>query len=204
MGRTSHAREKLMRAVVDLIHTGSYGSTTIDDICERAEVKKGSFYHFFESKSALAEVAIQADWEVYRTGMNELFSPSLPPLERLRRYCEAEYADQLELKRLHGRALGCPLCTLGTEICALEDSLRRKVNEIMGQCRKYFETTIRDAHAEGLVAAPDAGAKARSVYAYIEGLLTQARIQDDVDVLKEMERGILDILGVAPTTQRKS
>lgn len=195
MGRTSQAREKLMKAVLELIWTGSYGSTTIDLICERAGVRKGSFYHFFASKAALATEAIETDWQEYRPRLNDIFSPSLAPLERIRRYCAMEYEDQVALKALHGRALGCPLCTLGTEICGLEDGLRRKVNEVMDQYRRYFETTIRDAQAEGCLPAADAGAKARAVFAYIEGLLSQARIRNDVGVLREMERGILDLLG---------
>jgi len=36
-----------------------YGVVTIDDICQRAGVKKGSFYYFFESKSALAVAALE-------------------------------------------------------------------------------------------------------------------------------------------------
>ena len=67
----------------------------------------------------------------------------------------------------------------------------------MDQSRRYFETTIRDAHAAGLIVAPDALLKSKSVYAYVEGLLTQARIRDDLELLKEMERSILDILGVS-------
>jgi TetR/AcrR family transcriptional repressor of nem operon len=177
-----------MKALTELIWTGSYGSTTIDQICERAGVKKGSFYYFFDSKADLAEQAIQADWDQYRAKLDKIFSPSQPPMERLRRYCKAEYEEQLELKKQYGYTLGCPLCTLGA-------SLRQKVNEVMDQGRKYFETAIRDAQAEGLIAETDARAKARAVYAYVEGLLSQARIQDDVEVLKEMEPGIMDILG---------
>ena len=57
MGRVSDARGKLMEAVTELIWTGSYGRTTIDQICDRAGVKKGSFYYFFESKACLAEAS---------------------------------------------------------------------------------------------------------------------------------------------------
>jgi TetR/AcrR family transcriptional repressor of nem operon len=42
MGRTSNADERLKDAALDLMWEGSYGSITIDDICQRAEVKKGS------------------------------------------------------------------------------------------------------------------------------------------------------------------
>ena len=54
MGRTSDAKEKLLHVAFDLIWQHSYGSVSVDDICERADVKKGSFYYFFPSKSDLA------------------------------------------------------------------------------------------------------------------------------------------------------
>lgn len=195
MGRVSDARERLIKAVTELMWTGSYGTTTIDQICERAGVKKGSFYHFFESKAALAVQALREGWEEYRRHLDTIFSPWLPPLERFHRYCEAEYQQQVEMKRQFGFVLGCPLCTLGTEISTLEAELRQTVTDLMDQCRRYFETTIRDAHAEGAIVAPDAAAKAKAVYAYVEGVLAQARIRNDVEVVKEMERGLLDILG---------
>ena len=197
MGRVSDAKERLMRSLTELIWTGSYGSTTIDQICERAGVKKGSFYYFFDSKAALAEEAMRTDWEEFRGNFDRLFSPSLPPLERIHRYCEFEYEEQAKIKREHGHVLGCPLCTLGAEISTLETNLRKMVDEIMDQCRRYFETAIRDAHAAGLIVAPDAFTKSKLIYAYVEGLLTQARIRDDLNLLKDMERGILDSLGVS-------
>ena len=197
MGRVSDAKERLMNSLTELIWSGSYGSTTIDQICERAGVKKGSFYYFFDSKAALAEEAMRTDWEEFRMNYDRMFSPSLPPLERIHRYCEFEYEEQAKIKREHGHVLGCPLCTLGSEISTLETNLRKMVDEIMDQCRRYFETAIRDAHAAKLIVAPDAFTKSKSVYAYVEGLLTQARIRDDLELLKEMERGILDILGVS-------
>lgn len=196
MGRVSDAKERLMKSLSGLIWSGSYGSTTIDQICERAGVKKGSFYYFFDSKAALAEEAMRTDWEEFRGNFDRVFSPSLPPLERIHRYCEFEYEEQAKIKREHGHVLGCPLCTLGAEISTLETNLRKMVDEIMDQCRRYFETAIRDAHAAGLIVAPDAFTKSKLVYAYVEGLLTQARIRDDLNLLKDMERGILDILGV--------
>lgn len=196
MGRVSDAKERLMKSLTELIWTGSYGSTTIDQICERAGVKKGSFYHFFDSKAELAEEAMRVEWEAFRPNFDALFSPSLPPLERIHRYCEFEYVEQAKMKREHGHVLGCPLCTLGSEISTLEVGLRQTVTDIMNQSRRYFETAIRDAHADGLIVAPDALSKSKVVYTYVEGLLTQARIRDDLEMLKDLERGILDILGV--------
>ena len=62
MGRTSDADERLKDAALALIWEESYGAVTIDDICKRAEVKKGSFYYFFESKAELAVAALEKMW----------------------------------------------------------------------------------------------------------------------------------------------
>src|SRR5947199_10045556 len=108
MGRVSDAKERLMEAVRELIWTGSYGSTTIDQICEKAGVKKGSFYHFFECKSDLAAAALEANWKSQKVELDAIFSPTVPPLERIHSFCECCYQKQAEIKKQCGCVLGCP------------------------------------------------------------------------------------------------
>src|SRR5690348_4178522 len=196
MGRVSDAKKRLMDAVSELIWSGSYGSTTIDQICERAGVKKGSFYYFFDSKSDLAVEAIDAHWQMRRPELDVMFSPMTPPLDRLRKYCESHYEFQREIKEKYGRVLGCPLFSLGAEVCTQESALQKKIEEILNYKRKYLELAIRDAHAAGLIQAPDPAAKAGMLHAYCEGLLTQARIENDVEILRDAIRGWFAILGV--------
>jgi TetR/AcrR family transcriptional regulator, transcriptional repressor for nem operon len=196
MGRVSDAKQRLMDAVIELLWTGSYGSTTIDQICEKAEVKKGSFYYFFQSKSELAAEALETGWKHKQAELDGIFSAVVPPLERIRKYCDFTYKYQCEIKAKYGRALGCPQFCLGAEISTQEDRLQKKIQAILDYKRRYLESAIRDAHAAGLINAPDPGAKARMIQAYYEGLLTQARIQNDVEVLRESVGGIFAILGV--------
>lgn len=195
MARISDAKDRLMTAVMDLICAGSYGSTTIDLICEKANVKKGSFYYFYDSKADLAVKALERAFQTDRLRFDAIFSPSFPPLERVRRFCQDAIVRQTELRRIHGRVLGCPLHSLGAEVSALEPELCAKIQEIMGYFQEYLEVTIRDAHAEGSIHAPDPMGKARMLFAYWEGVLTQARIKNDVHVLVEMEEGSMCLLG---------
>src|SRR6266705_423472 len=139
MGRVSDAKKRLMDAVSELIWTGSYGSTTIDQICAKADVKKGSFYYFFESKADLAVEALDEEWEHRRPELDSLFSPTIPPLERFRKYCDYGYRIQAEIKQKCGCVLGCPLFTLGSEVSTQEAQLKNKINEILDYKRKYFE-----------------------------------------------------------------
>lgn len=186
-----------MEAVRELIWTGSYGSTTIDLICEKAGVKKGSFYYFYESKADLALDALNEEWERRRSELDSIFSATLPPLDRLQRYLEYGYALQEEIRSKCGCVLGCPLLSLGAEVSTQEHRLQKKIQDILDQKRKYLESAIRDAHAAGLIHAPDAAAKARLLFSYYQGLLAQARIQNDMKILAEAREGTLELLGVA-------
>lgn len=46
-------KSRIIKAAWDLFYEQGYNDTTIDDIVERSETSKGSFYHYFESKDAL-------------------------------------------------------------------------------------------------------------------------------------------------------
>ncbi len=199
MGRVSDAKQRLMDSVLELIWTGSYGSTTIDQICDKAGVKKGSFYYFFESKCQLAAAAFDDNWLNRKIELDGIFSASVPPLERLQKYAEFGYNVQCEIKEKYGRVLGCPQFSLGSEVCTQELDLQKKIQDMLESKRKYLASAIRDAHANGVIDASDAEAKARMIQAYYEGLLTQARIQNDVSGLRDAVHGFYAILGVKET-----
>src|ERR1044071_8240234 len=132
---------------------------------EIAGKKKGSFYYFFDSKADLAVAAVEEDWHGRRQELDAIFSPTVPPVERLRRYCEFGYRFQTELRNKYGCVLGCPLFSVGAEVSTRADRLQKKIQEILEYKRRYLESAIRDAHAAGLVNVPDPAAKSRILFA---------------------------------------
>ena len=197
MPRVSDAKFRLMEAARTLIWENSYGATSVDAICLKAGVRKGSFYHFFKSKSALATESLEADWQAKRARLDEMFSPQVPPLDRLRNYFDYVVDRQTAAYAKCGCVLGCPLLSLGCEVSTQDPAIRAKVQEILGRQLRYFETAIRDAHGEGSIVAPDAHIKARFVYALLQGALTQARILDDLEIIREARQGVFHLLGLA-------
>ena len=131
----------------------------------------------------------------HQVQLDGIFSPTVPPLERLKRYFEFTYERLVEIKKECGAVLGCPLYTLGSEVCTQDTVLRNKIQEILDRKATYFESAIRDAHAQGLIEAPDAKAKAKTLFMFIQGALTQARIQNNVEVLRDVYPNALDLLG---------
>jgi TetR/AcrR family transcriptional repressor of nem operon len=66
----------------------------------------------------------------------------------------------------------------------------------MDRKMSYFVSAIRDAHAQGLINAPDPEAKARALFACYQGTLAQARIQNDIELLRDFKQVAMDVLGV--------
>ena len=204
MPRFSGAQERLLAAAMELIWTHSYGSTSVDAICARAKVKKGSFYYFFSSKSDLAVAAIDAAWQTKKLENDRIFSPTNPPLDRLRLYFEVGYRTQAELKAKVGFVLGCPLFSLGCELSTQDEAIRTKVLEVININIKYLETTIRDAQAEGFIPVSDVAAKARQLFAYCEGVLAQARIENNLELVRSLGANAMDLLGASSQTPREA
>src|SRR5438105_4223416 len=143
MGRTSDAKERLMTAALDLMWEESYGTVTIDTICTRAAVKKGSFYYFFSSKADLAVAALEKLWvDEWKPKLDARFSPSVEPLTRLKTYLDVPYTSQCQVKQKHGKALGCPIFSMGTEVSTHEVNVNAKIREIVSRKRRYIESAI--------------------------------------------------------------
>jgi TetR/AcrR family transcriptional regulator, transcriptional repressor for nem operon len=186
-----------MTAALDLVWEESYGAVTIDDICGRAGVNKGSFYHFFDSKSDLAIAALDRLWtENWKPFFDEQFSPSVEPIRRLTGYVEGLYRKQVESKKRSGKVLGCPVCSVGSEISTQDSKLAAKVREICERKRCYFESAIREASALGRIEPCDPVEKAASLIALIEGIVCQGRIMNNPEIIGRLPAMILDILRV--------
>jgi TetR/AcrR family transcriptional repressor of nem operon len=195
MGRVSDARERLIEAAIDLVWRDSYGGVSVDAICERAGVKKGSFYHFFKAKDDLIIAALEAHWATRKPILDQLFSPTVPPLERLRNYFSYVYTRQLELKSKSGTYLGCFYSAVGMGCGHDNPAIAKKVQDILSNYEKYYERALKDAVKSGL-RIDDIHGKSKALFAFMEGVLTQARIQDDVELIRNLSTSAFRFLGL--------
>src|SRR5271155_4294460 len=109
---------------MELIWESSYGSVSVDDICTKAGVNKGSFYYAFKSKSDLAVAAYERHWEQKRAKLDGIFSPQVQPLQRLENLVQAIIDDQLSRYKEYGKMPGCPFCSIGSELGTQDENIR--------------------------------------------------------------------------------
>jgi TetR/AcrR family transcriptional regulator, transcriptional repressor for nem operon len=181
---------------MQLIWENSYGSISVDDICERAGVNKGSFYYAYKTKSDLAVAAYEEHAKNKRPIMDRIFSSQEPPLVRLGNYCDKTVDDQMVKYKSFGRVLGCPFVSVGCELSTQDESIRKKTEEVAEQVVRYLTGAIRDAVAEGSIRTEDPAQLAKEAYYFVIGVLTQAKIQNDPETLKRLKPGVARILGI--------
>jgi TetR/AcrR family transcriptional repressor of nem operon len=200
MAKVNDAKERLMDAANALMWESSYASTSVDAICERAGVKKGSFYYFFESKSDLSVGALEDNWQAKKPELDAIFSSIVPPIERFERYFLRALNKQIGLLGKTGNVLGCPLFTLGAEISTLDEAIRKKVEEILSHHVKYLASAVRDAQAAKMMVTGDAEEIAQTIFSCYQGTMMLARIQNDLEPLRKLPHQIFTLIGVMDVT----
>lgn len=83
------ARTKLLDAALGEIRAKGYSATSVDDLCDRAGVTKGAFFHHFKSKDALA-VAAADHWSATTSALfaDAPYHAADDPLDRVLAYIE--------------------------------------------------------------------------------------------------------------------
>jgi TetR/AcrR family transcriptional regulator, transcriptional repressor for nem operon len=205
MKQEQDTRQKLLATAVDLIWEHSYHSVSVDDICKRAGVLKGSFYHFFDSKSALTVAAYDEYWTVQRKpALDEAFSPDYPPVDRLLRYCDQVYGNQRRRWLKSGKVCGCPFSAIGSELSTQDEKIRLKSKEVGDRIRGRFVATLEEAMRDGSIEPGDPTVLARELYSLVTGILLQARIQDNLETVKDLKPAMIRLLGMKSATPAKA
>lgn len=198
----NNTRQKLVETAVGLIWQSSYGAVSVDDICNKAGVKKGSFYHFFPSKAELAAAAMDEHFAQKRPELDAVFSPAIPPLKRFENLANMIIEHQRQALDKYGHVCGCPFASLGCEMAGQEEKIRAKMDEIFSVYQRYCENALRDAAAQGLIARDaDIHALAGELCTYVMGQMMMARIQNSLDFLRrDLKNGLLRVIGAVKET----
>ncbi|MCH8908860.1 MAG: TetR/AcrR family transcriptional regulator, partial [Candidatus Heimdallarchaeota archaeon] len=84
MGRKSTAKARMIGVGKKLFHKYGYQDVSIAQICEKAEVRTGSFFHFFSSKEAFVQLVIDEYWDEFRSMVvSQLQDLEFSPLKRI-------------------------------------------------------------------------------------------------------------------------
>jgi TetR/AcrR family transcriptional repressor of nem operon len=183
-------KTRLLDAALTVIRTKGYSAATVDDICRAAGVSKGSFFHYFADKQALAIAAA----EHFSAGAAALFEAAPyrkepDPRERVLRYVDLRAA----LLRGDFADFTCLLGTMVQETYATHPAIREACDL---HIRLHAADVARDLEEAKRAYAPDAPWTAESMALYtqavIQGAFILAKAHDDpsagVDCIAHLRR----------------
>lgn len=198
MGRKpTDSKQKLIETALELIWLESYNAVSVDEICKKAGVQKGSFYHYFPSKAHLALETMDDCVQQHIFKYDELFSDDIPPLQRFSRMAHYIIEQQKEVSEQLGHVCGCPFATLGSELATQDEEIAGKITNICAQKTVYYERTLQELVDQGVINKnTDIKAKADEIFALIAGQLIMARIKNDIGYLENsLENALFDLIG---------
>ncbi len=174
------SRTKILNAALYVIRAKGYSAARVEDICEAAELTKGSFFHHFASKEDLA-VAAAEHFSAFADG---IFSTapyqSLPdPLDRLLGYVDFRIA----ILRGDLPEYTCLLGTMVQETYETHPAIRKVCDRCISA---HAATLVNDIHAAiekyGIAADWTASSLAFHTQAVIQGAFILAKAQQTSQV----------------------
>ena len=194
--KTVDTRTRLLEAAHTLIWQNSYSSVSVDDICRRANVNKGSFYHFFPSKNSLAIAALEDHWNTMLPDLLKIMTASVKPNVKIKQLAQYIYLQQKEKFDQIGHVCGCPYAALGSEMSMQDESLRKAVETKLDNAIGYLEKILEEAAAAGMIDERNIKEKAREMDMFIIGIMTTSRVRNTLDLFThDLEHGLLRIAG---------
>jgi TetR/AcrR family transcriptional repressor of nem operon len=179
--------DRILNAARELIHARSYADVGVAAICEQAQVKKGSFYHFFPSKQQLTLAVLDSYFVDMKTHLVDVVMQSgLAPLARLNKLAELAYTAQSQIKQSTGHLLGCPFGNLASELSTQDEVIRKKIDNLFSKLQQGFQQILVEAVASGDCPPLDIPATAQAMFAYFEGVMLLAKTHNDPEILRQL------------------
>lgn len=185
-------RDRLLQAAASLMWERSFQGIGVDDLCQRAGAKKGSFYHFFPSKTDLAIAAIERSWAQAKAEIFEpIFKGERGGLSQLRTLVEKVHEFQLHVAAEKGAFLGCPFGSLGQEMARQDERIRKTLQKIFSAHYDYLEAALVRAQQAGEIPAGNNRQRAKNIFALLEGALLLAKVANDPKIFRNVVSAVM-------------
>jgi TetR/AcrR family transcriptional regulator, transcriptional repressor for nem operon len=177
MPRTSDARDRIVATAARLFLERSYQAVGVDELCQAADVRKGSFYHYFSSKSELAKAVVDLHADTFARSLAS--NPGLTPAQKLHAIPDAIGAIQSALEARFGRAVGCPFGNFAAELATTDDDLRIHLAGTLGAMERHLAAACREAASAGVLReGTDPDRLAHALLAQYQGIILLAKLND--------------------------
>lgn len=155
MSPAHDTQQNLINTAAKLFYEKSYVAVGINEICQTANVKKGSFYYFFNSKQTLALKVIDTLWVNFHDGFITavLFENERPVPERFYRFFELTALRATAMLERNEPIKGCHFGNLAVEMSTQDEQIRIRLAEVFEIWTQVFADTLQIGIERGEISA---------------------------------------------------
>jgi len=187
-----HTKARLIAEGARLIHEKGFNNTGVQEILKSADVPKGSFYFYFQTKEefGLAVVDFFSQYMAAKMEMH-LNDTSLPHIERLKNF----FDEMLEYFRQEKCSRGCPIGNLAQELADLSDTFREKLKRALAMMEAGIAACLRAAVDTNEVSlALDPHEAAHFILNSWEGALMRMKTEKTLEPLTVFDKMIFSLV----------
>ncbi|WP_048745612.1 TetR/AcrR family transcriptional regulator [Paenibacillus sp. P22] len=176
MGKGQATKEHIIRQSAELFNTKGYAGTSLSEIIERANVRKGGIYNHFESKDEIALSAFDYMFARLKGLLTEAISERSEPAEKILAICDV-YIKVVEQNIWEG---GCPIMNTAVENDdghpMLKQRAQHAMNELMTSLGEIIKEGIRRKQFRSEI---EVEAASSVIIALIEGGVMLSKLYND-------------------------
>jgi TetR/AcrR family transcriptional repressor of nem operon len=182
----------LLEAGTAIMLEKGYNHTGIQEVLQKTDVPKGSFYYYFDSKEDFGLQIINSFADCFDRKLHDyLQDKTLTPRQRLRKYCQ-DGIDAFESQKCRK---GCLIGNLSQEMADQSDVFRLRLEEVFTCWRQQFADCIKQAQQAGEIPKQlDANDAAEFFLSGWEGAMMRAKVTKTVAPMKSFMKIVFDNL----------
>jgi TetR/AcrR family transcriptional regulator, transcriptional repressor for nem operon len=167
-------RQVILDTAQVIVGRKGFSAVGLNEILQAAEVPKGSFYHYFNSKDAFGVVLLDSYFDHYVNGMQQLFDqPEVSGFAKLMRYWHSWVDNQTGCTDT-GK---CLAVKLGAEVSDLSEPMRLALQRGTARTIELLAQALQHGIEDGsLQAQPHPESLARRLYALWLGTSVMSKI----------------------------
>ncbi len=188
----SETKNRILTTGIDLFIKKGYHNVGLKEILDKAEVPKGSFYYYFDSKE---DFGVQVISKYSSIGLleykNLLEDKSLSPKHRIIQL----YIDKIDYFQLNKCTQGCLMGNSSNELSDVSESFRNTIAQEFNLWQNTLEKCIIEAQEAGEV---NKNVESKALASFIlnswEGALLRMKCEKTIDPLHNFVSGLKMIL----------
>ncbi|EYS87044.1 TetR family transcriptional regulator [Cupriavidus sp. SK-4] len=165
-----------------VIHSAGFNGSGVQDIVAAADVPKGSFYSYFDSKEAFAAEVLEAYWDAIEQRHGKvMYDARITPLARIEKLFELLVADHAA----QDFRLGCLVGNLSLELSNTSGEVRTALERILARWEGIITACLDEARLrQELPADVDSAQLASIIIEAWEGAVLRSKVERNGDACR--------------------